>query len=1676
MAGVIKTKQGITTNGEKGGIFIGDRHRDASGGIPIVVEGGGSALVEDSEPLIIPEAVNNPKKHLFDGKQMTSKEILSEINTKYKGVPIKKKGGLIEKYDKSEVEEFASKAKFKTSKSNDYSYFDIDSDNQIRITKGQKSPMGNRYYVTLHERQEDGFFDGKIFKHNQLATSLKDAKIEAAKIYFNVLREETSTDIDLENSDTDYSNFSDSELKKKLDSKFTSFSESEQIVKELNKRGIKYKQGGSIPVKAGSVIITRNANLDKTTKHNFDGKELTNTEILSEINKSGGGVAFEEGGEINNNYLATIITNDNLLFCEMFNYAISHKELFDKYSNEGHIIKQAQIARVDNLEAIAAYKEQLELYIEERYNESIDWSTTFIPYEILEDKIIISDNIVNTTNGNKYNVRVVDLFSSYEKGGNLTTFAETEIMEIEQNEIADSKLIDLEKGIESETKEHSTTLHKLSEGDINEDEAIVEIVESHLKENPNYYNEKEVEIKPITGVKKENKYYYTANDLGVNESTPIISIGTIIYSDNGLDKWDVEYITDNYLGLKHIIKNPLSTQKESKELSFEQVKDLFNERLIQIHNITNERELNLALSLLKAHIKGETHHSKITKFKEGGELNAKEEAKKFMESLSDNERESLVKEYGKALESIKNTYKEEVEKIETEKSLLQEKRNEIDKELRAGYSTSLLAKYDEVNAEIKELELKLLHAKNIKKAVENNGTISSFSDEKGTINDNIPSFLNVDTSVISFDEETILTDEIPAYIPFINEDTFRQKGYLFDAIRIAKDTYIVAVNGYKEKIGGKLDLSTKKTIGGRDAYTYEHGYILVTLDQLVLLQDYYFTKAKAIKIKEANERNERSLAYYNSTSESSRERILNQKGYYNYLPREVQKKVSREEYEALDLTGKEALYKPYKKYNPERLKSQLDSNSMWTSFHFMYERFLDPTKETVRSTIGKSGVFANPVVWEYWVKFREMMEFKIKDIKIQREVDNEQYKKALETSFGDVNTNDILFAKYGILVKRQDGKVIDAIQVNQIENGWIALQKIYGNISEIAKSDGMKISHTSNTNVFASKAIGVFVPKMKTIAVSAKHGNEMFESIFSHETAHYIDHHLGKLKNKRWATDDYEDKAGVLAFTFRKLMNVKSSSDYYNSTKECFARCMEQYFSVITFGDNAKNVEKPYFLDDNYVSKKNFEETIKPLVEEFLSQTGFGAYVEEKKIEVVEPEVSKEEAINEESDVKLDNIEAEIKEVKEEEKEEPKTKQQEFKEELLRRGLPLQGAEGSSKLLVKALEDRHTALDILDIANKNIREIWSKETGVELPKTQKGTKDAVENYFANNSKDPLVISVKKALVLFNNDYNKLANADWKYLVDNIDEADEEIAKQVINLTKETMKERGIPIVEVQQQPKTKSKKEIIESVLPKSGELKGITNVTVSEDGNSISVGTSTNQTTITVNKLSKEDIQEEIFFAKRILKEAKEFASNYNEEDIKKSRAYTDKEKSDIIKQSKARINNIEKQEKIIIPFFEKHLELLGDVDVKEDSKEDYTANIKYWINHYDKEIASGKKDKETLIKESKEMLVELKKTKPSERFERFYKEKAILEGILKHYEIKKQPTTRKPRVKKSATTAIDNFNKGRSEKSLKADSKRTALPSGKRVSASGKVYYENRPNRADANPKTRLKKGGKI
>lgn len=480
----------------------------------------------------------------------------------------------------------------------------------------------------------------------------------------------------------------------------------------------------------------------------------------------------------------------------------------------------------------------------------------------------------------------------------------------------------------------------------------------------------------------------------------------------------------------------------------------------------------------------------------------------------------------------------------------------------------------------------LLQAENAVKATKNGGgLLLEYEDKRGGKHNYIPDFRGVSTQTILFNEETILTEPKPYYVPELDLDALKRKGFIFDSIRIGADSYLTALGSYSEEKANQ--------------------FILLTLDQLVLTLDYYTTYQKALYQAEADRKNKRSLEYYDSLSEQKRAGFFNQKDYYNVLPASVRKKVTRETWDKLNLSEKEAYYKPYKKYNPERIKGRLDEKHMYSSLHKMYETFVNPEAKEPRPRI------ANAEVWQYWEIFRAQLDFKIIDLKTQRQEISDIRQKALETSFGLSNTSDQLLEEGAILVKRQDGTNISTDQVDEIRTAWNDINKTFGNLRHIASQVKLKVSHAQNTHIFASKAIGVYVgAPFFTIGVSHKYGPTQFKDTFAHEAAHLIDNFIGTNQGKRYATDNYESNAGQIAFMFRSGMNKKEeNSDYIRSTKECFARALQQFYAIETRGEGAKifyseglKEETPYFFHDHYVPKEYYFEKIRPLILSFQEE------------------------------------------------------------------------------------------------------------------------------------------------------------------------------------------------------------------------------------------------------------------------------------------------------------------------------------------------------------------------------------------------------------------------------------------------------------------------------------------
>ena len=575
---------------------------------------------------------------------------------------------------------------------------------------------------------------------------------------------------------------------------------------------------------------------------------------------------------------------------------------------------------------------------------------------------------------------------------------------------------------------------------------------------------------------------------------------------------------------------------------------------------------------------------------------AKEFAEKVLLDFS-NQKEALANEIQKLTEED-NILKAEYSSISEwkEREVIMNKRRE-----------------KEVLISVKNNQLKNID--NQLKALSNGGTVVKFEDKTGKMYDNVADFTNVKTDVIAFDQETILVDEIPAYIPFIDEEKFERRGAVLDAIRYTTDTYVVAYADYVYN-------------------STENQVFLLTLDQLVLTNLYYLTKLKAVYKKKADQKTEKSKEYYFSLPLERRERHYAQRGFYQSLNKTLQKKYSEQEWDNLPLDKKEELAPAYKIYGSEKIKSKLESNEMYSSFHDMYNVFINPealrlsSNKVTRLKIGEMafGSYANPIVFSYWKQFREMMEYKFKDIEFQRAETSENYKTAIETSFGESNTENYLFADYGVLVKRQNGDKINALEVEQIQEGLNVISKVFGNLKEEFIKNNIKISHTGKKLVFAQKAVGVYIPSMGTIAVSDKYGEIQFNSTFAHELAHFIDNKLGQKNGKRWESDNFESTAGVIAFTFRNNLNKpkEQQTDYINATKECFARAMQQYFVMQQYGDDVEivygygafNVPEKISNQEVFVKAEIFNEKIKPLIEQFLQENKdfFSAELQMKKV------------------------------------------------------------------------------------------------------------------------------------------------------------------------------------------------------------------------------------------------------------------------------------------------------------------------------------------------------------------------------------------------------------------------------------------------------------------------------
>jgi hypothetical protein len=238
---------------------------------------------------------------------------------------------------------------------------------------------------------------------------------------------------------------------------------------------------------------------------------------------------------------------------------------------------------------------------------------------------------------------------------------------------------------------------------------------------------------------------------------------------------------------------------------------------------------------------------------------AKEFAEKVLLDFS-NQKEALATE----IQKLKD--EDEVLKVEYS-SIAEWKQREVIMNKRGAISALVNIKTNQ----LKNIDNQL-------KAISNGGTVVEFEDKTGKVYKGVPDFRNVNTDKIIFDPETILVDPAPAYIPLIDEEKFRIRGTILDAIRYTNDTYVVSYSDYQYS-----------------TFENQSQVFLVTLDQLVLISLYYLTKLKAVNKKKADQKTEKSKEYYFSLPLERRERHYAQRGFYRSINKTLQKKYSEED-------------------------------------------------------------------------------------------------------------------------------------------------------------------------------------------------------------------------------------------------------------------------------------------------------------------------------------------------------------------------------------------------------------------------------------------------------------------------------------------------------------------------------------------------------------------------------------------------------------------------------------------------------------------------------------------------------------------------------------------------------------------------------------------------------------
>jgi hypothetical protein len=338
-------------------------------------------------------------------------------------------------------------------------------------------------------------------------------------------------------------------------------------------------------------------------------------------------------------------------------------------------------------------------------------------------------------------------------------------------------------------------------------------------------------------------------------------------------------------------------------------------------------------------------------------------------------------------------------------------------------------------------------------------------------------------------------------------------------------------------------------------------YYKVSLDGFAATIDYYVKYGKALNRRKADEKNI-SLIEKAKIKLNDKEHPLNPQSYdYRYYT---------------------AILKGTEKVRPSPIRLLSIRSMTRSQAAFFRENGIDKKK-----------------MWASWKDIRTNLDQKLIDMSCQYDDLESSYSKGVETSYGDKNTNRALFEEFGILVKRQNGDMINREEIDEIKEAFNKVKPVFGSLKALCAEYGLKISHSGEKRMHARKYVGLFFDAYRAIGV--KFGDSANSHlVLAHELSHFLDSQAGKETNHFFSSDRPESKENSISSLFRKEMNQRTNavinSKYFQRTCECFARAMEQ-FAAFTVSP-AQYLG--YCKREAYVPDVAFREKILPLIGELI--------------------------------------------------------------------------------------------------------------------------------------------------------------------------------------------------------------------------------------------------------------------------------------------------------------------------------------------------------------------------------------------------------------------------------------------------------------------------------------------